>query len=451
MPRFRILRYFSVSSFFIVAVAAIVLALIYRYVAIKGIVQLGERGNIALAQTALNSLQPHLLGYLAQVEKAGNAADLNLHQPGHTLEREIQQVLRDTTVRRIKIYNRNGIVAFSTKGEQIGHDQSGNPGFITAMRGQIASKLIYRDSLNVFDETTEDDNLIQTYLPVSAGPTAPIQGVFEIYTDVNALVNEAERAEITIMLGSGLVLLLLYGALLVIVRRADRVIESQQDIIRERSRTLELLSAKLLTAQESEKKRIAGDLHEGIAQTLAAVKARLESALSHTVRNRPRESAETIQPLIPLIQQAIQEVRALATDLRPASLDELGIADTISWYSRHFHEVHPEIRLESRVDIDERDISVSLRVIIYRILQGALEAIARHGRTNMVCISLEREQDTVVLGIEDDSLPPRAGEGDLDRRIALAALQERATLSGGSVQLTTRPQGGTTIRVSWPV
>jgi signal transduction histidine kinase len=448
MPKFRILRYFSATSLVFVVLAALALAMFYRYVAIQGIVQLGEQANITLAQMALNALRPQLVEYLDVV------ADHDQVQAqfgrGKELEREIRAAMHDTAVQRIKLYNQRGIVAYSTKTEQAGRDQGANPGFATAIRGQISSKLIYRDSFNAFDATTEDDNLIQTYLPVRASPGEPIKGVFEIYTDVNAMVNEAERSEIVIVTGAGVVLLLLYGAMIVIVGRAQRIIDSQQNVIRERTHTLELLAAKLFTAQETEKKRIAGGLHEGIAQTLAAVKAHLENAALHNGAKRTPEDADATQAMVALVQRAIREARAFATDLRPSSLDDLGIADTVAWYCRHFREAHPEVRLEEQVDIGSRDVSVSLGVIIYRILQDVLEGIVRNGRASAIRIALERKYDSIVFTIEDDSLPTPDAEADPERRVALAALQERVTLSGDHVQTNAHPQGGTTIRATWP-
>lgn len=448
MPGFRILRYFSATSFVFVAIAALALALMYRFIAINGIVHLGERANVTLAQMALNTLRPQLISYLNAV--ADPAQVTAQYRRGKQLEGEIFAAMHETTVQRIKIYNTRGIVAYSTKGEQTGRDQSGNPGVQAAMQGRIASKLVYRDSFNVFDATTEDDNLIQTYVPVRAGPTEPIVGVFEIYTDVNAMVNETERTEVLVMLGAATVLLLLYGAMLIIVRRAESVIESQQGIIRERTHTLELLAAKLLTAQESEKKRIAGGLHEGIAQTLAAVKAHLENAPARSGKTA-RGAAAKNAALIDLVQSAIQEVRSLATDLRPASLDDLGVAATIDWFCRRFQTAHPEIRVDVDPEIDAANVSVSLGVIIYRILQEAMEAIARTGRASRIRVALGRRGDVVVLAIEDDSLPPARGDSDTERRVALAALQERATLSGGKFQELARPRGGSLIQVSWPV
>ena len=128
------------------------------------------------------------------------------------------------------------------------------------MRGEVVNRLVYRDHLNPFHQVTMDDNLIQTYLPiVDQDPVRPI-GVFAVYSDANDIVHGAETKQlivIPVVLGS---LLVLYLLLLSIVHRASRTIERQRGVILERTRTLELLSTKLLNAQEDERKRIAENL-----------------------------------------------------------------------------------------------------------------------------------------------------------------------------------------------
>lgn len=448
VPGSRMLRSFSISSLFVIVLAAVALALLYRSVASHGIAQLSERSNVALAYTALNAIQPYLLAYLEPV--ADTDVGAYVYRPmSAPLERAIQGALRDTTIRKIKIYNRRGVVVYSNRTDKIGRDQRDNIGVITALKGEIKSKLIYRDSFNALDAVTEDDNLVQTYLPVRASPTAPIVGVFEIYTDVNPLVNETEHALTLVIGGAALVLGLLYGALVFVFNRLRVTIEEQQGVIRERSHTLELLSAKLLSASENERRRIAGGLHEGIAQTLSGVKTRLETAAERLGRKGAKEGAESVQGIVPFVQEAIDEVRGLALEIRPPSLDQFGISDTVAWYCERLQETHPHLTIEWRLGSAEPDLSRAMRVIIYRILQEALEGIARRGEANHVRLDLEEAGGAIRLRIEDDAVYSSTGE-DLEWRVDLATIRERAALSGGSMQVRSCVPGGTAIEVSWP-
>jgi len=90
-----------------------------------------------------------------------------------------------------------------------------------------------RDSFNAFDRRTEEDNLIQTYVPIVDAEGQPARGVFEIYTDVNSMVQHTEEAQWQLIGGGALIMALLYLALLAVVRYAERIIARQQDEIRE--------------------------------------------------------------------------------------------------------------------------------------------------------------------------------------------------------------------------
>ena len=82
--------------------------------------------------------------------------------------------------------------------------------------------------------------------------------------------------------------------------------------------------------------------------------------------------------IIPMLQEAIQEVRTIATDLRPASLDDLGLLPTLNWLCREFEQQHPGIRIERQISLQEQDIPPPLKVILYRIIVSVLDDVAQH-------------------------------------------------------------------------
>jgi len=450
---YKIFRNFSIASLASILLMAALLTLIYRQVVIKSIVHLGEEINVELAQTALNSVKSQLVDYLVtvgEVEKAG--AKIIPINAG--LEQAIQRIMTGTQVVRIKIYNRHGIVVFSTKAGQTGIDQRDNAGFVSAIGGKVASKLIYRDDLNPLDQATEEDNLIQTYLPVHQTVTSPVQGVFEIYTDVNPLVAHAQYTQIVIATGVSLLLVLLYLALLAIVRRAEKIIASQQNTIRERTETLEILSAQLLSGQENEKKRIANYLHEDMAQTLSAIKYQVENTCRMVGQKSAEENSRALNTIVSAIQQAIQQASALAMDLRPPSLDELGIVATVDWYCRQFQVRHPEIRVEQEITLKETDVSHALKIILYRVIQETLDNLVKHAQANYIRISLDKNDDSIVLAIEDSGRLYQPGEtaaqNTEEKRIWFYAIEERAVLSGGVVSTARKATGGYRVLFTWP-
>lgn len=414
--------------------------------AIQGIVQLGKQSNSALAQTALNSVRDPLLEYLTEASGAPRK-----HLPlSAKLDRAIQNMMNGTTVVRVTIFNEQGRVLFSTKAEQIGREEQINEGFAAAIRSNVHSRLIYHDRFTL-DPVTEDDNLIQTSLPVRRTPTTAVLGVFEIYTDVNPLVLATEHTQLIIMAGGAAILLLLYAALLMIVHRAGRVIEGQQNIIQERTRVLELLSAHLFAAQENERKRIAGGLHEGLAQMLSAIKMKYENALHQIKHSGASFEPKPLEDVLHALQGAIQNVRALAMELRPPSLDELGLIDTLDWFFREFREANPGVGVESAINLEEPAVPLHLKTIVYRIVQEVFEHMVRQRQTNLIHLVLAGIRDQISLTISDNGLPCRSGGVRSSDDDVLAATKERVVLSGGNFAVETTPWGATTVRVSWPL
>ncbi len=451
---FTLLRFYSVASFLAILVTAVLIAMLYRGVAIEGIMKLAERNNLALARTALNSVKPELTAFLAASTQPGfrNVAHASLPPE---LAAAIRQLMRDNSVVKIKIYNSEGIVAFSTHTAQIGSDQRHNTGFIAAMNGRVADTLVYHDTFNHFDQTTEEDNLMQTYIPVRASATEPVLGVFEIYTDVNDLVHQIERTEFVIMAGAMLILSGLYAVLLLVVRRARTIIDRQNQTIRERTQTLEILSARMLKSEESDKKRIAVELHEGLAQTLSAVKLSLENSRGKV--DGDDTVGRSMAAMIPVLQSTIEDVRTLASTLRPSSLDDLGLLPTIDSLCRSFEQQHPGIRIRHAISLQEADIPAPLKVILYRIIVLALDDIALHTDSGRIRIALDRDGGMLTLQIDDT--PPASSDlatttlVELDPRAEsrFAKMLELATLSGGSFAAARPSSGRIVLRAGWPV
>ena len=448
---FKLLRYYSVASFVAVLVTAVLLTWFYRQVSVQGIVDLAEQSNQHLARAAMNQMKPSLLEFLDATKNFRPGSAMPPALPSE-LAGSIRTLMQDRFIARIKILNRQGVVVFSTWPSHIGSDQSRNQGFIDAMNGGVASDLVYRDTFNRFDGATEEDNLAQTYIPVVGSPAESIQGVFEIYTDVSHLVHLTERTEFIIMAGATLVLSALYAVLIFIVRHAGRIIELQQHTIRERTETLEVLSAQMLRSEESHKKKIAFDLHEGLAQTLAALKLQVENGRQ---RRECDEAAADVDSIIPVLQEAIQEVRAIAADLRPPSLDDLGLLLTINWLCRELEQQHPRIRIERQIPLQERDIPPPLKIVLYRIIVSVLDDMAQHTNTGRIHLALWLDDDSLILLIDDtatealDTTPIPLLNIDPQVRAGFARMEELTTLSGGVFNASHHSGGGTTLRAAW--
>lgn len=224
--------------------------------------------------------------------------------------------------------------------------------------------------------------------------------------------------------------------------------------VRERTRALEALSARLLRAQEEERKRIAGDLHDGIGQCLSAVKFMVETALEQ-MSDRPDEPALTpLKALVPLLREASEEVRTIIMNLRPSILDDLGIVATVGWFCRQFQSVYSYIRVGQRIEIQEDEVPEPLKIIVFRILQEAMNNVAKHGEAERIHLFLGRRGNTLELRVEDNGRGFTATEylteKSDDRGFGIAGMRERAELSGGEFRIESAPHQGTVVRAAWP-
>jgi signal transduction histidine kinase len=223
--------------------------------------------------------------------------------------------------------------------------------------------------------------------------------------------------------------------------------------LRESEKELRLLSGQLLTAQEQERGRIARELHDGIGQSLSAIKFKIEDALGQMGKDVAESSVKSLNSLIPIIQSTVEEVRRITMDLRPSTLDDLGILATIGWFCREFQETYATVRIEKEIGLGESDIPESLKIVIYRVLQEALNNVAKHSGADSVTIFLTKRDNTLELTIEDNGCGFDLKEAfDIDgskRGFGLGSMKERTELSGGSFSLESIRRKGTTVQASW--
>ena len=225
-----------------------------------------------------------------------------------------------------------------------------------------------------------------------------------------------------------------------------------EEALRESEKQLRLLSSQLLKFQESERKKVASELHDDLGQILTAVKFSVENALNHMDRDTP--VSKTLQPLIPTLQHAIEEVRRIYMHLRPSVLDDLGILATIAWFCREFHHVHEDIKILLQTDIAESAVPEPLKLVIYRIMQEALDNTAKFSNADTVWLTLQRSDEFLTLTIRDNGVgfDPREAlsVANPKRGLGLASMKERAELSGGMLSIDSINGSGTTILARWP-
>lgn len=227
-----------------------------------------------------------------------------------------------------------------------------------------------------------------------------------------------------------------------------------EDILRRSEKERRLLSGQILAAQENERKRVALELHDGIGQSLTAIKFWVENNLKISRKKPGTFKKKGLKPVVPMIQNAIDEIRRISMDLRPSTLDDLGITATISWFSRQFQTIYSGIRIEKEVDVKEVQLPETIATAIFRVMQEALNNVAKHSEADLVHISLLKKGDSIALVIKDNgigfSLEYELLKENYDRGYGLAGMKERTKLSGGILNVQSSEGKGTIIRALWP-
>jgi PAS domain S-box-containing protein len=227
-----------------------------------------------------------------------------------------------------------------------------------------------------------------------------------------------------------------------------------QEALKLSENQLRFLSSRLLEAQEEERKRIARELHDSIGQSLAAIKFNVESLLQREAIRNSEELAKPLAFLVPIIQGAIEEARRIYTGLRPSILDDLGILATFSWFCREFRRTFPHIRICEEIGVREDEIPEPIKIVLFRVLQEALNNIAKYSHAGRVSVSLLKVSNNIELTIEDN------GKGfdwqevistdAFDKGLGLTGMWERTHFSGGTFQIESQIGRGTTIQALWP-
>lgn len=244
-----------------------------------------------------------------------------------------------------------------------------------------------------------------------------------------------------------------YEDKLLAIRHVVDVTEQKfvEDTLRDSERDLRVVSEQVLKAQETERKRVASELHDGLGQTLSSIKFSLENTFYELYDALPADALLKLAGTVSSVQGAIDEVRRISMDLRPAMLDDLGIEPTITWLCREFQVAHPSIKIIKHIDLRQTDIGSTLTVVIFRILQEALNNIAKHADATQIKVSLGSHAREIKLSVEDNGcgfILERSGEAHAG--FGLYSMRERAALSGGHLALESVTGAGTRVNVTWP-
>jgi two-component system sensor histidine kinase UhpB len=199
-----------------------------------------------------------------------------------------------------------------------------------------------------------------------------------------------------------------------------------------------------LAAQEAERLRVARGLHDEVGQVLTGVLLQLDALTAAVPRAKRVELAETQRS----VRQALEEVRRIGQELRPALLEHLGLVSALMELSTAFAR-RSGVTVDRRFAAELPPLSAEAELTIYRVAQESLTNVARHAQAGRVELALQRGRESVVLRVADD------GRGFEETALAngqggLRGMRERAVLAGGVLAVRQRRDGGVEVRLEMP-
>jgi len=261
----------------------------------------------------------------------------------------------------------------------------------------------------------------------------------ELETSLLSLKQTAEKAE-NMVSQVGVVMNFIKGNLRNINIKLENLQQRQQ------------MGLQIIRAQEEERKRVAREIHDGPAQSMANVVLRMEFC-EKLMDVDPNKVGSELKELKDIVRKNLQDVRKIIFDLRPMALDDLGVVPTLKRYIQDFREKN-DIYIEINCYGQETRLEPVLEVALFRLIQEALNNVVKHSRASNVKVTVEMKPDWVRAAVEDD------GTGfDLENLLSntsgthfgLISMKERIDLLGGEMDIDTKPGKGTRVSFKIPV
>jgi signal transduction histidine kinase len=273
--RFRLLRNFSIVSLIAFLLATALLAGFYRHQVISNLVKLKEENNVVLTQFLSNKLWQDYNSFLSPAHQL-NDEELAADPRISLLYQNVLAQVKNSSVVKVKIFDLQGRTIFSTDTSQIG-EKTQSPSYLSARDGKVISQLGRQDTFEETQNTLKNSHLISSYIPIYANQEdGEILGVFEVYSDVTSWLQRIRQTQYTVILGSLLILALLYAVIFLFIKRADKLLKEQYQklqqsevLYRQQANDLEHTLANLRQTQahmiQSEKMSALGEMVAEVA------------------------------------------------------------------------------------------------------------------------------------------------------------------------------------------
>jgi signal transduction histidine kinase len=210
---------------------------------------------------------------------------------------------------------------------------------------------------------------------------------------------------------------------------------------------LKELSAKLVQAQETERRALSRELHDEVGQSLSAVLVELRNLSTSLAARREERTHEQVETIKGLVESTIRVVRNMALLLRPSMLDDLGLIPALKWQAREVSK-RTSMDVSIAAELNDQDLPDEYNTCIYRVVQEALHNCSSHAHASSVRIRVHQDQGRLSLSIQDD------GQGFDSRQVkglGLLGIEERVARLGGTSSVHSDPGSGTVLAIELPI
>ena len=369
-------------------------------------------------------------------------------------------------VLRFKLWDANGRIDYSNDHAQIGHIFPIKGRLAAAFAGKVQSQISDLNESDNLPELINWDQLLEIYVPIRSASDGKVFAVAEFYLSVANLKREIRAAQQRswglVALSTLAIYLLLYN----LVRRATNTINEQERDLRSQVQQLRtvidenehmrerLREAGVSTTALNEEflLRIAADLHDGPAQTIAFALMRFDefATTCHGCLSSQGEVTQELGSIQNALQASLRDVRKISSGLAIPGMTEMTLADTARRAVRDFERLSGQT-VKTEIDETLGQAPLAVKITVYRLLQESLTNSWRHAPGGFPQVHVKKNDGQVLVTITDHGAGFDPQSAAIGGRLGLAFMRERVRLLGGIFEIDSAPGRGTSIRVRLPL
>lgn len=437
---------------------------------VLGMVIVGGWISMEIERSAVNRAAAIAAVYVESILVAqlfgASPDDLGSGETHAALDRIFNEGPLRRKVVRFKLWDPEGVIRYSSDHAQIGQRHPIDGMLAAAFAGAVRSHMT---DLGEADHTAERkrwERLLEVYVPVHGGSNGGIVAVAEFYhatENIERDVHSAQRRSWALVAASTLTIFLLLFAQ---VRRVNDTIRRQRNDLRRQLRQLQVAfvenermrtrlgeaGAATTALNEQLLHRIAADLHDAPAQTLAFALMRFEELVEN--RGRCARPGDAVPPdlhaILAALRSSLEDLRNIAAGLGMPGIADLSLADTVRRALRDF-ERQSGLKVAAEIDPSLDAAGLATKITVYRLLQESLSNCHKHAQGGEVNVRTWRAADQLHVEVRDAGAGFDPREAAQSGRLGLAFMQERVRLLGGQFELESAPGCGTWIHAVLPL